>query len=351
VRVCLMTTPPCHLPLTRRFTRRAAGVVGLAVGLAASLGAATLSPAPAGAQEPARQDSAAPAPKRTPDVIYVPTPPEIVRQMLDVARVTRNDVIYDLGSGDGRIVVEAARRYGAQGTGIDINPERIREANANARKAGVTGRVRFLEQDLFETDISPATVVTLYLLPSLNVKLRPTLFKTLRPGTRVVSHDFDMGDWQADSTMRVSSETRGTSTVYYWVLPANVAGRWTVEVNGGSGGAAGGSAAQRYTLSLEQQYQRVTGSATTGGRTIPLSDPTLVGDRLTFTVADTAGGRAATLRFSGRVSGDRITGTLRGGGAGERSWRATRSQSGRAAGQTGAAPAWPAPPTRSVATR
>jgi len=348
-----MTIVTYQLPPTRRCRRRVAGAAVLAAGLTA----AALSPAPAGAQEPARRDSAAPAPKRTPDVIYVPTPPEVVRQMLDVARVTKNDVIYDLGSGDGRIVIEAARRYGAQGTGIDINPERIREANANAKKAGVTGRVRFLEQDLFETDISPATVVTLYLLPSLNVKLRPTLFKTLQPGTRIVSHDFDMGDWQPDSTMRVSSETRGTSTVYYWVLPANVAGRWTVEVNGGSGGAArgpgdaGGSGAQRYTLELQQQYQRVTGSATIGGRTIPLSDPTLVGDRLTFTVADTAGGRAATLRFSGRVSGDRITGTLRGGGAGERSWRATRSQSGRAARQTGAAPSTPAPSTRSVAAR
>jgi SAM-dependent methyltransferase len=160
----------------------------------------------------------APAPQqvRTPDVIYVPTPPEVVAEMLKVANVTKNDVVYDLGSGDGRIVITAAKERGARGVGIDIDPERIREANENARAAGVTDKVKFLQQDLFETDFREATVVTLYLLPSLNVKLRPKLFKDLRPGTRIVSHSFDMGDWKPDQTIDVDGRT-----VYYWVIPAN----------------------------------------------------------------------------------------------------------------------------------
>jgi len=153
---------------------------------------------------------------RTPDVIYVPTPPEVVAEMLKVANVTKNDVIYDLGSGDGRIVITAAKERGARGVGIDIDPERIREANENARAAGVTDKVKFLQKDLFETDIHEATVVTLYLLPSLNVKLRPKLFKELRPGTRIVSHSFDMGDWKPDQVIDVDGRT-----VYYWVIPAN----------------------------------------------------------------------------------------------------------------------------------
>lgn len=128
-------------------------------------------------------------PLREPDVVYVPTPQEVVDEMLALAKVTKNDVIYDLGSGDGRIPVTAAQKFGTRGIGIDINPERIQEANANAQKAGVSDRVKFLNQDLFTTDISQATVVTLYLLPELNVRLRPQLFKQLKPGTRIVSHD------------------------------------------------------------------------------------------------------------------------------------------------------------------
>jgi ubiquinone/menaquinone biosynthesis C-methylase UbiE len=132
--------------------------------------------------------------------------------------VTKNDVLYDLGSGDGRIPVTAAQKFGTRGVGIDINPERIREANANAQKAGVTDLVEFRNQDLFQADFSEATVVTLYLLPSLNVKLRPELFRQLKPGTRIVSHDFDMGDWKPE---RVVQTTDG-STVYLWTIPKEI---------------------------------------------------------------------------------------------------------------------------------
>jgi len=152
-------------------------------------------------------------PLRDPDVIYVPTPQEVVDAMLALANVTAKDVVYDLGSGDGRIPITAAQKYGARGVGIDINPERIREANANLAKANVGDKVKFLNQDLFETDITPATVVTLYLLPSLNLKLMPTL-KKLKPGTRIVSHSFDMGsEWPAEKTQDVNGRT-----IYYWTI-------------------------------------------------------------------------------------------------------------------------------------
>jgi ribosomal protein L11 methylase PrmA len=144
----------------------------------------------------------------------VPTPEEVVEAMLNVAKVTKNDVVYDLGCGDGRIVIAAAQKHGARGVGIDIDPQRIAEATANAEKAGVTDRVKFMQADLFTTDISQATVVTLYLLPSLNVKLRPKLMKELKPGTRIVSHAFDMGDWQPEQTLEVEGRR-----VYYWTIP------------------------------------------------------------------------------------------------------------------------------------
>jgi len=152
-------------------------------------------------------------PARRPDVVYVPTPQEVVDEMLAVASVGPQDVLYDLGSGDGRIPITAAKRWGTRGLGVDIDPQRIAEANANARAARVTDRVRFVQGDLFAMDLSPATVITLYLLPALNVKLRPTLLQ-LRPGTRIVSHDFAMGDWKPERTVE-----NGSRTVYFWTVP------------------------------------------------------------------------------------------------------------------------------------
>ena len=151
---------------------------------------------------------------RQPDVIYVPTPQELVEDMLRLADVKQGDVLYDLGSGDGRIPVTAARKYGIRAVGIDIDPERIREAHANARKNGVDRLVTFRQQDLFKADFREATVVTLYLLPELNLRLRPQLLKQLRPGTRVVSHQFDMGDWKPGKTLEANGRT-----VYFWVVP------------------------------------------------------------------------------------------------------------------------------------
>jgi SAM-dependent methyltransferase len=158
--------------------------------------------------------------RKQPEVPYVPTPEPVVEAMLKMANVQKGDVVYDLGSGDGRLVITAARKYGARGVGVDINPDRVKEANANAREAGVTDRVKFVEGDLFEMDIKEATVVTLYLLPAVNMKLRPKLLAELKPGTRVVSHAFDMGDWQPEKTEVVNG-----STIYFWTIPAKAAAK------------------------------------------------------------------------------------------------------------------------------
>jgi len=160
-----------------------------------------------------------PVPERTPqqfEVPYVPTGEKVVAAMLKLAKVTKADTVYDLGCGDGRIVITAARQFGATGVGIDINPERISEANANARKAGVTKKVKFIQGDLFKADFSNASVVTLYLLNEVNLRLRPILLEQLKPGTRIVSHSFTMGDWPPEETVNVDG-----TMIYFWTIPAD----------------------------------------------------------------------------------------------------------------------------------
>ena len=166
---------------------------------------------------PTTSPPATEAPTRQPDVVYVPTPMRVVEEMLQLANVTNEDLVYDLGSGDGRIVIAAAQKRGARGIGIDIDPQRVREARENAQRAGVSDRVEFRQQDLFQTDFSDATVVTLYLLPRLNRQLRPRLLSQLKPGTRIVSHAFDMGDWKPEKVVQVDGRT-----VYYWVVPETI---------------------------------------------------------------------------------------------------------------------------------
>ena len=182
--------------------------------LALSAGAQTAAPP---SQSPAPGTQSAPQKElRSPDVVFVPTPQEVVEAMLKVAKVGKGDVLYDLGSGDGRIPITAAQKHGiARGIGIDINPERIKEANENRAKAGVGERVRFVNADLFESNFSDATVITLYLLPELNLKLLPKLRKELKPGTRIVSHAFDMGSWKPQQALVVAGRN-----VYYWTIPA-----------------------------------------------------------------------------------------------------------------------------------
>jgi precorrin-6B methylase 2 len=271
------------------------------------------------------------AQRRGADVPFVATHIDIVHRMLELARVTKDDVVCDLGSGDGRIVIAAAKRYGARGIGVEIDPALIEEARQNADSAGVGHLVEFRQGDLFQADIGDATVITLFLGPALNERLRPKLFAELRPGTRIVSHFFEMGDWQPDSSLLVEwGEAPSESPLHLWVLPANVAGTWRLTVGTGT-------SAESYPLRLRQRYQRVAWAAKAGRRIVSLSEVKLAGDRITFTLGHGAQGGKAALRFSGRVEGDRMEGTVTGGQPGEqRSWIATRvSRGARIAGWGG----------------
>lgn len=231
------------------------------------------------------------------DVVYVPTPRETVDRMLQVTEVNAKDFVIDLGSGDGRIAI-AAGRIGARALGVDLDPNRIREAELNAQRAGVTERVTFRQQNLFETDLSQATVLTMYLLPSINVKLRPKIL-ALRPGTRVVSHDFTMGDWKSDLT-----ETNNWR-IHFWIVPAQVTGRWQVQ-----------SAGRAFSLAIEQTYQEFRGTAGIDGRMSPVRNTKLRAANIEFTVD--MDGQSTTLR--GIVSGDRMHGRSSAGAE----WTATR---------------------------
>ncbi len=224
------------------------------------------------------------------DVPYVPTPHDVVAAMLDVTDVAPGDYVIDLGSGDGRIVIAAAER-GAFGHGIDLNPVRVEEAEDNARKAGVSDKVIFLEGDLFDADISRATVLTMYLLTSVNMRLKPVLLKQLRPGTRVVSHSFSMGNWEADEHLVIDNRH-----VYYWVIPANVRGRWEWESNG-----------LKFSMNARQEFQKIDIDVNSGNSSLVVRDPLLVGDRISFSVLNRNNGHRYL--FSGRVDGSAITGT------------------------------------------
>ncbi|MBZ0157369.1 MAG: class I SAM-dependent methyltransferase [Alphaproteobacteria bacterium] len=248
------------------------------------------------------------------DVPYVPTPHEVVEAMLGIAEVGERDVLYDLGCGDGRIVVSAAQKFGIRGIGVDLDPERIKESNENARNAKVTGRVQFFQRDLFTIDLSGASVVTLYLLPSVNLKLRPKLFRELRPGTRVVSHDFDMGNWQPDRKVTMENHT-----IYFWVVPANVSGVWRGDFPGGKGKG-------KYTLRIHQQFQKISGTLAVGEAKVPLSNMELKGNSLRFTIAQGIPGMSAPVGFDGFVEGNSIQGRMESGDK-KRKWTAVRDGS------------------------
>lgn len=219
------------------------------------------------------------------DVPYVPTPPTAVYRMLELAEAKPDDYVIDLGSGDGRIVVAAARDWGVtRAMGVDIDPERIAEANDNARQAGVQDRVRFVQGNLYEMDFSDVDVLTMYLLPSINLDLRPTILDTLRPGTRVVSHSFDMGDWRPDAYAMVQGRY-----IYKWVVPARVAGNWQIEKADGSS----------FTIDFKQEFQRIEGMGVVEQRARPVDFAEVSGPVLRFSIEDE--------HYTGRVDGDTIT--------------------------------------------
>ena len=246
------------------------------------------------------------------DVIWVPTPQSLVEKMLDMAKLTAKDIHYDLGSGDGRTVIAAARR-GAQAVGVEYNPDMVTLSERAAAKEDVAGKARFIRGDIFETDFSHATVVTLYLLPSLNLKLRPTILK-MKPGTRIVSHAFSMEDWQPDQTEHVDGRT-----AYLWIVPAQVEGTWRW--------SAVGSGPKDYEISLRQQFQKVEGLVRVDGKMGQLRDVKLQGDQLSFTVHELAGVSGTIRReFTGRVSGNTLQGVYKHpNNTGEAKWSATRA--------------------------
>lgn len=235
------------------------------------------------------------------DVVYVPTPQVVVDKMLDMANVGPGDYLIDLGSGDGRIVVAAAKR-GAYALGVDIDPKRIREAKLNAMKARVADRTIFLEKNIFETDLSKATVVTMYLLESINLALRPLLLEQLAPGTRVVSHDFWMGSWKADKEAHLDLYEEKddyiiSSTVYLWIIPAKVGGSWKITVGEKS-----------FVMIINQDFQKISIDLFENEIPFIVKDTQINGDRISFIAEDHINRDNYT--FSGKVNGNNIDGSV-----------------------------------------
>jgi SAM-dependent methyltransferase len=238
------------------------------------------------------------------DVIWVPTPEELVERMLRMAQTTANDYVVDLGSGDGRIAIAAAKKFGARSLGIEYNPDMVEISNRNATKEGVVGKARFVRGDIFETDFTQATVITMYLLPGLNLKLRPKILD-MKPGTRVVSHQFNMDDWHADEVSNVDGRR-----AYFWVVPAKVQGAWRIQ-----------SGSDTYDLTLEQRYQMIEGSIRLGALNAGLRDVRLQGDRINFAFVDNNGVRRD---FWGRVNAGAMEGSTKPDNGPEARWTATR---------------------------
>ena len=228
-----------------------------------------------------------------PDILYVATPAQVGVEMLKVAGVTPADVVYDLGSGDGRLVIAAARDFGARGVGVEIDAPLVQESREAAARAGVSDRATFLWQDLFTTDISAATVVTLYLRDDVNLRLRPKLLRELRPGTRVVSHDFGMGEWPPQRMLRARGPDR-EHTIYFWLIPADAAGTWHVALRTPEGGT------REATLHLTQRLAGLEGELRTAEALTPISGGRVTGNEIAFTAGESV--------WRGRVSGDTAAG-------------------------------------------
>jgi SAM-dependent methyltransferase len=235
------------------------------------------------------------------DVIWVPTPDDLVERMLRMAQTTPNDFVIDLGSGDGRIAIAAAKKFNARSMGIEYNPDMVELSTRNASKEGVAGKAKFAKADIFETDFSQATVITMYLLPGLNIKLRPKLLD-MKPGTRIVSHQFNMDDWQPDETTNIDGRR-----AYFWLVPAKVQGTWRLS--------------DGFDLTLEQKYQMLEGTVKLGNVNAGLRDAKLAGDRISFAFVDQGGVRRD---FTGKVNGNTMEGTVKLETGAESRWTATK---------------------------
>ncbi len=242
------------------------------------------------------------------DVVWVPTPDEVVERMLNMAQTKPEDYVIDLGAGDGKIAIAAAKKFGARSTGIEYNPDMAALAQRNAQAAGVGGKAQIVQGDIFVSDFTQATVLTMYLLPSLNMKLRPQIL-AMRPGNRVVTHAFNMEDWEPDE----SSDVDGRR-VYLWVVPASVAGRWAMELSGAG-------ASEKISLNLDQKYQKIEGVAYLDSTLAGLREPRLSGFRISFAYVDNHGVRRD---FTGRVTGGTMEGSFRTDAGAEGRWSATK---------------------------
>lgn len=251
------------------------------------------------------------------------TPHEVVAEMIALAEVGKDDVVYDLGSGDGRIPIAAAKQAGARGVGVELRPELVEKSREAAKEAGVADRVRFLKKDFFEVDLSEATVVMLYLFPRTALRLRPKLLEELKPGSRIVAYDYGIEGWPRDKEQAVEQFIHGT--LYYWIVPANVSGSWQGSLPLGS------EDNRRLTLQLEQVFQQVRGKAVLGEEEFPLSDVELKADTLTMALKLPGQER---LVLVGKVDGDQMQGAVKtsgnGGTSPEETWRAERNPATRA---------------------
>lgn len=232
------------------------------------------------------------------DVVWVPTPDELVDRMLKMAKVTAQDYVIDLGAGDGKIAIAAAKHFGANSLGIEYNPDMVKLANCMVQVDGVGNKTKIVQGDIFKEDFSKANVITMYLLPELNLCVRHRIL-AMRPGTRVTSHQFTMGDWSSDESAEFDYRT-----AYLWIVPAKVAGTWTLKDNAGL----------QATVNLSQNFQKVSGDVTVGGAKQPLVGATLRGDHLTFAFNDDKG---VTRTFTGTIKGNDLSGSLRAAGGGE----------------------------------
>jgi hypothetical protein len=252
---------------------------------------------------------------------YVPTPQIVVEQMLKFGAVNEKDFVIDLGSGDGVIVLTAARSYKASGMGIDIDPDLVRQSNASAQKYGIADRVSFVQLDVFKADLGKASVLTLYLLPGMMMNLRSKVFAELKPGVRVVSHDYHFGDWSSDDSIGFDVPEKEAitgvprATLYKWIIPAKVAGKWTIKVAGG----------ETYELALKQRFQSIVeSSATSGGKALKPQSVSVKGAEISFILPDGKG----VARFSGRVDGEVMEGMAElAGGKTMVKWSAARTLS------------------------
>jgi hypothetical protein len=243
------------------------------------------------------------------DTPYVQTPMNVVQAMLKTAKVSAKDFVIDLGSGDGRMIITAAKQYGARGFGVDHDARLVRLANANAAKEGVADRAVFYARDLYKTDVHRATVMTIYLLPEVNLMARPKLLRELRPGTRIVSHDYDMGEWKPDEKYEMEAPDKPVgrdqvSKVFYWVVPGNFTGDWVASVKTAA-------KPQDYLLKFTQKFQFAEGTVESSGSRAPMEDVSVSGARVSFKAKlPGPAGRAALHEFSGRVFGESIEGTV-----------------------------------------